>query len=120
MRLAAPGADTGQMYLDLAKQWKELAECALAIERHRRSELVPSIFDRRRSGPVMQPASNPTSRTRMTERRHRRCCLAMLPLTPSTQCEGENLYSLTTIRPDQSADASMILTSEVVSITPSK
>jgi hypothetical protein len=28
-----------QMYLDLAKQWKELAEHAVAIERHRRSGL---------------------------------------------------------------------------------
>ena len=39
--LAAPDHDIRQMYLDLAKQWKELAEYAVAIERHRRKKLIP-------------------------------------------------------------------------------
>ena len=37
--LSAPDPDIRQMYLDLAKQWKELAEHAVAIERHRRRGL---------------------------------------------------------------------------------
>ncbi len=43
--LAAPGLDVRQMYLDLAKQWKELAEHAVAIERHRRSGLIPKFVE---------------------------------------------------------------------------
>ena len=39
--LAAPDPNIRQMYLDLAKQWKELADYALATERHRRSGLIP-------------------------------------------------------------------------------
>jgi hypothetical protein len=35
-----PRPNIRQMYLDLAKQWKELAEHAVAIERHRRSGLI--------------------------------------------------------------------------------
>jgi hypothetical protein len=30
------------MYLELAKQWKEVVEHAVAIERHRRSGLIPT------------------------------------------------------------------------------
>ena len=36
-----PDPDIRQMYLDLAKQWKELAVQAVAIEGHRRSGLIP-------------------------------------------------------------------------------
>jgi hypothetical protein len=32
------------MYLDLAKQMEELAEHAVAIQRHRRSGLIPSVY----------------------------------------------------------------------------
>ncbi len=40
-----PHADIRQMYLHLAKQWKELAEHAVAIERHRRSEPIPRFVE---------------------------------------------------------------------------
>ena len=39
--LAAPDPNIRQMYLDLATQWKELAEYAVAIEGHRGNGLIP-------------------------------------------------------------------------------
>ncbi len=38
-------SDIRQDVLGLAKQWKELAEHAVAIERHRRSGLIPKFVE---------------------------------------------------------------------------
>jgi hypothetical protein len=43
--LAAPDPNIRRMYLDLAKQWKELSEHAVAIEQHGRSGLIPSAIE---------------------------------------------------------------------------